>query len=90
MQAQTVRAFNLETGVRVWVQELSSGQRRDKTGNGAGLALEDGKLVVASGFGFIAAMGCCQRGGALAHRDDSTYDGGADHQGRESLCDVEQ
>ena len=54
--AQTIRAFNLETGARVWSQELSSGQRRDKVGNGAGLAVEGGTLIVASGFGFIAAM----------------------------------
>ena len=54
--AQTIRAFNLNTGSRQWAQQLSSGQRRDKTGNGSGLAIEDGKLVVASGFGFIAAL----------------------------------
>jgi len=54
--SQTVRAFSLETGGRVWEQALKSGQRRDKVGNGAGIALEDGKLVVASGFGFIAAL----------------------------------
>lgn len=53
---QTIRAFSLETGERTWTQELSSGQRRDKTGNGAGLALEDGTLIVASGFGFISAL----------------------------------
>ncbi len=53
---QTIRAFNLETGARNWSQELSSGQRRDKTGNGAGLAIENGTLVVASGFGFVAAL----------------------------------
>ena len=54
--AQTVRAFNLETGARIWEQSLSSGQRRDKTGNGGGIALENGTLVVASGFGFLTAL----------------------------------
>ena len=53
---QTIRAFDLNSGSRTWSQELSSGQRRDKTGNGSGIAVEDGTLVVASGFGFVAAL----------------------------------
>ena len=54
--AQTVRAFSLQNGGRVWQRELSSGQKRDKTGNGSGLALDGSTLVVASGFGFITAL----------------------------------
>ena len=68
--AQTVRAFDLNTGAKAWVKELSSGQRRDKTGNGAGIALENGTLVVASGFGFITALDAAN--GAELWRTDMT------------------
>lgn len=68
--AQTIRAFSLDTGARLWSQQLSSGQRRDKTGNGSGLAVEDGKLVVASGFGFVAALDASN--GAELWRTDMT------------------
>lgn len=53
---QKVRSFSLDSGARLWEQSLSSGQRRDKVGNGGGIALEGDRLVVASGFGFIAAL----------------------------------
>jgi len=54
--AQTVRAFSLETGARIWDRALDSSQRRDKVSVGSGIALENGTLVVASGFGFITAL----------------------------------
>lgn len=53
---QTVRAFDLNSGSRLWQRELTSGNKRDKTGIGSGLAYTDGKLIVASGYGFVAAL----------------------------------
>lgn len=53
---QTVRAFDVNNGERLWRRELDSGNRRDQVGIGAGLAYTDGKLIVASGFGFVSAL----------------------------------
>ena len=53
---QTVRAFNLSNGSRLWRRELDSGNDRDKRGIGSGLAYSSGRLIVASGFGFVAAL----------------------------------
>ncbi|MEM1035642.1 MAG: PQQ-binding-like beta-propeller repeat protein [Pseudomonadota bacterium] len=54
--AQTVRAFDVETGGRRWVTDLDSGNRRDSLANGSGLAVDGNRLIVASGFGFVAAL----------------------------------
>ena len=53
---QTVRAFDLNNGQRLWQRELKSGNRRDQTGIGSGIAYTDGKLLVASGYGFVSAL----------------------------------
>lgn len=53
--AQTVHAFDLTTGGRLWSEELKSGNRRDQIGIGGGLAVAGDNLIVASGFGFVAA-----------------------------------
>lgn len=53
---QTVRAFDLDTGDRLWTRELDSGNRRDDVGVGSGLALSGDTLIVASGFGFVSAL----------------------------------
>ncbi|MGB3627163.1 MAG: PQQ-binding-like beta-propeller repeat protein [Henriciella sp.] len=53
---QTVRAFDLDTGSRLWQRELDSGNRRDKTGIGSGIAVAGDRLIVASGFGFVSAL----------------------------------
>lgn len=53
---QTVRAFDVNTGRRVWERELKSGNRRDKVGIGSGLALDGDKLIVSSGYGFVVAL----------------------------------
>lgn len=54
--SQTVRAFSLSNGSRIWRRELKSGNDRDKRGIGSGLAYSSGRLIVASGFGFVAAL----------------------------------
>ncbi len=54
--AQNVFAFDAESGARRWKVGLDSGRRRDGTGIGSGIAVEGETLVVASGFGFIAAL----------------------------------
>ncbi len=54
--AQTVRAFRLDTGAPLWSTRLSGLSRRDRAAIGGGLAVSGDTLVVASGFGFVAAM----------------------------------
>ena len=53
---QVVTATDAANGNRRWSQKLESSNRRDGTGFGAGIGLEGDRLVVASGFGFVAAM----------------------------------
>jgi len=53
---QTIVATDAATGNRIWSQKLDSSNRRDGTGIGSGLALEGDRLVIASGFGFVAAL----------------------------------
>ncbi len=54
--SQVISAFSVETGGRIWRESLDSGRKRDRIGIGAGLAVEDNTLVVASGFGFVAGI----------------------------------
>lgn len=53
---QTVRALSLETGGQVWSRRLSGLSRRDRAAVGGGLAVSADTLVVASGFGYVAAL----------------------------------
>ena len=53
---QTVRAFNLDSGSPVWSTDIESGNRRDRIGIGGGLALEDDRVIVSSGFGRVVAL----------------------------------
>lgn len=53
---QKVKSFSVETGRSNWTVSLQSGLRRDKRGVGGGVAVDDGTLFVASGFGFVVAM----------------------------------
>ncbi|MEM9053851.1 MAG: PQQ-binding-like beta-propeller repeat protein [Pseudomonadota bacterium] len=54
--AQNVRAFSAATGSRRWQVSLDSGNRRDGVAIGSGIALDGEKLIVASAFGFVAAL----------------------------------
>ncbi len=53
---QMIAATNASNGRRVWSQRIESGSRRDNTGIGSGIGLEGNTLVVASGYGFVAAF----------------------------------
>jgi len=53
---QTIRAFDLETGDRLWTQQLESENRRDNTGIGGGFAVSGDRLIVTSGFGYVLAL----------------------------------
>ncbi|MFN7054333.1 PQQ-binding-like beta-propeller repeat protein [Hyphomonas sp.] len=53
---QSVRAMRLDNGATVWTQRLQGLTRRDRAAVGGGLAVSGDKLVVASGFGFVAAL----------------------------------
>ena len=65
---QTVRAFSLQNGSRIWQRELDSGNSRDKRGIGSGLAYSSGRLIVASGFGFVSALDA-ETGSEIWRRD---------------------
>lgn len=54
--AQTVHAIDANTGASVWRQRLDSGNRRDKYAFGGGIAIAGDRVIVASGFGFVASM----------------------------------
>lgn len=53
---QTVFAVDANTGKTIWKEELDSGNKRDRRAFGGGLAVSGDKLIVASGFGFVAAL----------------------------------
>ncbi len=53
---QTIVATDASNGRRKWSQKLDSGNRRDATGIGSGVGLEGNTLVIASAYGFVAAM----------------------------------
>ncbi len=53
---QVIVATDAATGNRRWSERLDSGNRRDGTGIGSGIGLEGETLVIASAFGFVAAM----------------------------------
>jgi outer membrane protein assembly factor BamB len=54
--AQSVRAFDAATGARRWQVSLDSGNRRDSVAIGSGIALDGDRLLIASAFGFVAAL----------------------------------
>lgn len=53
---QTVRAFDLATGAEVWTRPLVSLNPQDTIGIGAGIAYDQGRVFVASGYGFVTAL----------------------------------
>ncbi len=53
---QTIIATNADNGRRKWSEKLESGNRRDGTGIGSGLGLDGNTLVIASAYGFVAAL----------------------------------
>lgn len=53
---QVIVATDAATGNRRWSKRLESGNRRDGTGIGSGIGLEGDRLVIASAFGFVAAL----------------------------------
>ena len=53
---QTVRASSLSNGSEVWTRKLRGVSKRDKAALGGGLAITGDTLVVASGYGYVAAL----------------------------------
>lgn len=53
---QRIHATSLDTGRTLWSKRLKGLTDRDKVGIGGGLAIEGNTLVVASGYGFMAAL----------------------------------
>lgn len=72
---QTVYAFDIFTGKRLWDRKLDSGLPEDPIGYGGGLAVDGERLIVTSGYGFIAALNS-QNGEQLwRHNMDSPMTG---------------
>jgi outer membrane protein assembly factor BamB len=65
---QTVHAFDINSGRKLWSQTVRSGSRRDRVVNGGGLAFGDGRVFVASGFGQVRAIDA-QTGDEIWTRD---------------------
>ena len=57
---QTIYATDLSNGRTLWKKELKGLTKRDKTALGGGLAVNDGTLIVASGFE-IGRASCRER-----------------------------
>jgi outer membrane protein assembly factor BamB len=53
---QAVSAFDASNGHRLWRHELKSSNKRDKISIGGGLAVAGDKLLVSSGYGYVAAL----------------------------------
>ena len=53
---QVVHAISLSNGSSVWKSELEPPGPRDKVAYGGGIAFTDGKLVVASGYGYVTIL----------------------------------
>lgn len=53
---QVIVATDAANGNRLWTKKLESGNRRDGTGIGSGIGLEGDRLIIASAFGFVAAL----------------------------------
>jgi outer membrane protein assembly factor BamB len=53
---QRVSAFETSGGKRIWSRELPALFKKDKSAIGGGLAISGDKLIVGSGFGYIAAL----------------------------------
>ena len=54
--SQTVRAFNVSNGDRVWVSKLEPLRKNDRIAYGGGVAIAGDKVIVASGYGYVAAL----------------------------------
>jgi outer membrane protein assembly factor BamB len=52
----TVSAHDAQSGAEVWHVDLRPKNKRDKEAFGGGLAIADGKLVVSSGYRFVAQL----------------------------------
>jgi outer membrane protein assembly factor BamB len=53
---QQVVATDLSSGRTLWREKLKGLSKRDKAALGGGLAIEGNSLIVASGFGYVAAL----------------------------------
>ncbi|MDX2234367.1 MAG: PQQ-binding-like beta-propeller repeat protein [Hyphomonadaceae bacterium] len=53
---QTLSAYSVRDGDRLWSKELTPRRGRDKIALGGGIATADGKVFAASGFGFAVAF----------------------------------
>ena len=52
----TVSAHDAQSGAELWKADLRPKNKRDKEAFGGGLAIADGKLVVSSGYRFVAEL----------------------------------
>jgi outer membrane protein assembly factor BamB len=68
---QKVSALDAATGHRLWSKQLTALHKKDKTAVGGGLAVAGDKLLVSSGFGYIAALSVADGKEIWKQRTDS-------------------
>ena len=77
-----VRAFDAESGARLWSADLVPEEEAEDEGFGGGIAFEDGALFVATGFGDLFALDAAtgariwRNGVGVPFRASPTADGG--------------
>jgi outer membrane protein assembly factor BamB len=72
---EAVTAYEVASGRRVWRNELKSSNKKDKSAVGGGLAVAGDKLLVSSGFGFVAALNTMDGKEIWRRRTDSPMSG---------------
>ncbi|MEZ5947101.1 MAG: PQQ-binding-like beta-propeller repeat protein [Hyphomonas sp.] len=73
--SQTIVATDLANGRQVWKKTLKGLTKRDKSGLGGGLALDGDTLIVASGYGYVAALDASNGAEKWQHRLDGPMTG---------------
>ncbi len=86
----TVSAHDLRTGEQVWKTNLQPKSKRERDAFGGGMAYQDGKLYVASGFRLVAELDAATgRVGWLTRTDAPIHDAPTVANGRVYTIDVD-
>ncbi|MBI1360463.1 MAG: PQQ-binding-like beta-propeller repeat protein [Alphaproteobacteria bacterium] len=72
---QKVSALDADTGRRIWSKQLKALHKKDNTAIGGGLAVAGDKLLVSSGFGYLAALSTADGKELWRERTDSPLSG---------------
>jgi outer membrane protein assembly factor BamB len=72
---QRVSAWEAATGQRIWTRQLSPVGKRDNHAVGGGLAVAGDRLIVPSGFGYVAALSISDGSELWLRRTESPMSG---------------